>query len=191
MANSLPLDLKECNLQEKGIPLRVMEKKGIILLAQIDHLSGEEIAWISERLPSEGLYNRQIIPTLTKKGRPGYILLLDVDPDKEKEISRFLFQRIDVGGYHRLETSHVHERTASKQVMVTVCHGPNSVKAHLRLNYPEKRSINYASFESDDLIKLYDQVLKELGVDISPLEFKRRLEILIRETSGGSLELEL
>ena len=57
-----------------------MEKEGILLITQIDHLTGEDIGWALEALDVPGIRNRNVIPTLTKKGRMGHLLLLDLEP---------------------------------------------------------------------------------------------------------------
>ena len=168
-----------------------METKGIIFLAQIDHLSGEEIAWALEVLQSSAIYNSHLIPTLTKKGRPGYILLLDVHPDRQAEVGLFLFQRLGIRGYHRLETSHIFEETTSKEMMITVRRGGDCVQTRVRVKYAENQLIECASIESDDLIRLHDQVRDKLGVDTSFLEFKRQINMLLREVRGDHLEVQL
>lgn len=168
-----------------------MEKQGIILLAQVDHLSGEEIGQELEALQPPSVYNKQLIPTLTKKGRPGYILLLDVHPDKHEEVGRFLLQHLGVRGYHRLETSHVFEETVSKNVLITIRHGEGCVQACADLKYVKNQPVESASFENDDIVGLYCQVKDVLGVNIPFFEFKRRLSALLMGKCGDKLEMQL
>lgn len=83
------------------------EKKSKLLLAQLDHVSGETLGFAIEMIMELGAYNVQLIPSITKKNRPGNIMLIDVESAKEGVISDFLARELKVSGYHRINTSHV------------------------------------------------------------------------------------
>ena len=48
-----------------------MEKKSRLILAQVDHLSGELLGFAIGRIMELGAGNVQLIPTITKKTGPG------------------------------------------------------------------------------------------------------------------------
>ena len=54
------------------------EKNTQILYVQVDRVDGEAAGYLIEEIYAAGAGNVQLIPSLTKKGRPGYILFIDV-----------------------------------------------------------------------------------------------------------------
>jgi hypothetical protein len=87
------------------------EREGRLLLVQIDNLSGELLGEALTRLCSAGAMNVQLLPTLTKKGRPGQLLLVDVRQDKLDFVEEALLAELGVTGWHRLTTQHVYVST--------------------------------------------------------------------------------
>ncbi len=98
-----------------------MEKDARIILAQVDHVSGEVIGFAIEKLMQIGAHNIQLIPTITKKNRPGNIMIIDTDERHEAGIADFLSRELKVSGYHRIHTRHVFFKVTF-------------VEKHLRLN---------------------------------------------------------
>ncbi len=66
------------------------EGKARLILAQIDHVSGEITGFAIGKIMELGANNVQLIPTITKKNRPGSIIMIDVDAIHEEDIVRFL-----------------------------------------------------------------------------------------------------
>jgi len=87
-----------------------MEKDARIILAQVDHVSGEILGFAIERMMELGAHNVQLIPAITKKNRPGNIILIDTDDRHEEEIANFLARELRISGYHRIQTSHVFQK---------------------------------------------------------------------------------
>ena len=87
-----------------------MEKDARIILAQVDPVSGEVLGFAIERLMEMGAHNVQLIPTITKKNRPGNIIVIDTDERHEEPIADFLSRELKISGYHRIHTSHVFHR---------------------------------------------------------------------------------
>jgi len=171
----------------------IVEKNyGLLLVFQIDHLSGEEIGWILETGQISGLRNRQLIPTLTKKGRPGYILLLDVDPKFEVEAIQAVSTYLPVFGYHRLGTQHVIRKGTSRVVTVLIKSKRRTIEAqmHLRL-FSFSKGMYHFFLESDDLGVLHQRIRDELKIEVSPLEIKQRLTFLLNESPRKRIELKI
>jgi len=84
------------------------EREGRLLFVQIDHLSGELLGEALTQLCSAGAMNVQLLPTLTKKGRPGQLLLVDVRQDKIGPVEKTLLAELGVTGWHSLTTQHVY-----------------------------------------------------------------------------------
>ena len=63
------------------------EIRGQLIFAQIDHLGGEQLGTLIEVLFKEGVKNAHLVPSLTKKGRPGYLLFIDLGEETPERIS--------------------------------------------------------------------------------------------------------
>lgn len=153
-----------------------MQKEGLLLLCQVDHLSGEEIGWMFNSLAIPGVRNRSVVPSLTKKGRIGHLLLLDIDPEAEQEIASLLFESMGAHGYHRIQSTHVFQNTVVGQIDVAIRKGNKEICGNIRLKRPAEGHSGRSSFESDDLFSLLQNVYDELGTAMSPMELKSRIE---------------
>ena len=168
-----------------------MEKNGTILLVQLDHLSGEDLGWALEALDYPGIRNRNLIPTFTKKGRMGYLLLLDIEPEAESNIGRCLLNSFTTHGYHRIETRHVHRDTAIRCVEVVVVKEDKQVTGTMRLKHDVRDKQGPYFAESDDLFALHQRITDEMNCEVFPWEMRRRIEAMAAEQSGDILYLHL
>lgn len=89
----------------------VFEKKGIVLLAQADHVSGEILGSAIEELYEAGAYNVQVISTVTKKNRPGHLFVVDCGEKECESVEAVLLMELGVTGWHRIITGHRHVGT--------------------------------------------------------------------------------
>ena len=88
-----------------------------LLLVQIDDRSGEELREGLEGLMDAGVRNYQVLSSLTKKGRPGFVLLLDLDSDIEGEVMTYLSEFHRDGGTVVVVT---HEELAEQHAQRTI-----------------------------------------------------------------------
>jgi uncharacterized protein (DUF111 family) len=153
-----------------------MQTEGLLLLCQVDHLSGEEIGWMFDSLAIPGVRNRSLVPTLTKKGRVGHLLILDIDPAVEEEIAKLLFECLAIHGYHRMASTHVYQKTHMRNIDVTVKKGNKEISGNIRMKEPVVGHVERSCFESDDLFSLLQHVYNELGAAMSPMELKSKIE---------------
>jgi len=168
-----------------------MEKEGLLMLVQLDHLTGEDIGWAMEANGLTGIRNRNLISTLTKKGRMGHLLLLDVDPEAEVDVGRFLFDSLMTHGYHRIETRHVHRCTVIRKVRVIVKQKEVQFSFDVRLKRDAKKPGGPFFMESDDLFALHQQIHEKMNLTIFPLEIRRRIEMMAEEDESETLYLNL
>ncbi|MEK6673238.1 MAG: nickel insertion protein [Nitrospirota bacterium] len=89
-----------------------MIKKARLIFAQIDHVSGEVTGFAVGKIMELGAKNVQVLQTITKKNRPGNIMMIDTDPGHETEIANFLSKELKVSGYHRVNTSHIFQEVS-------------------------------------------------------------------------------
>ena len=157
--------------------MKFEEGEGLILLFQIDHFSGEEAGWVLEAETIPGLRNRQLIPTVTKKGRPGYLLLLDVDPSQEEKAVQALGNHLPLFGYHRLPTRHLFQRGVLGRISVLLrAADGRSFEAFVRCRRTSPGQTPRTFFEADDLLEIQRRVSEVLGLEITPFDLRLRLE---------------
>jgi len=168
-----------------------MEKEGILLITQIDHLTGEDIGWALEALDVPGIRNRNLIPTLTKKGRMGNLLLLDVEPDAEADVGRLLFEAFCTHGYHRIQTQHVYQETVIREISLIVQRGVRSLQENVRVKRKTEQESGPYLIESDDLFILQKRIHAELDVTVSPLELRRQIEAIAERSTKGPFQIVL
>lgn len=79
-----------------------------LLLAQVDDVPGEQMAAFMQAAEDLGVRNLQVVPSLTKKGRPGYMVWLDVPAALEDTAARLLGSELGTWGYRVLAAEHHH-----------------------------------------------------------------------------------
>jgi pyridinium-3,5-bisthiocarboxylic acid mononucleotide nickel chelatase len=96
----------------------------MLILVQIDDRSGEVLGHAVEELMDLGARNVQLLSALTKKGRPGYVLLIDLEPEREAVVATYLASELGAWGYQVLESRHRHFDTVlEERVVLVVCGG--------------------------------------------------------------------
>ncbi len=85
-----------------------MSAQSILIMAQVDDASGELLGQVIRQLQAAGAINVQLASTLTKKGRPGYLLFIDLKSEEEDEIAEILAGELGVWGYRVLASQHKH-----------------------------------------------------------------------------------
>jgi uncharacterized protein (DUF111 family) len=165
--------------------------EGTLIIVQVDHLTGEQISWAMELLNIPGVKNRNLIPTLTKKGRIGHLVIVDVEPSEEETVGRLLMESLNIFGYHTLKTVHVHTKTVTKKVRVVVQNRDSSIEHEVRLKKSADKTDVAYHLESDDLLALQRRIQKELRENVSLLDLRRRIESLISSSRGDVLHISL
>jgi hypothetical protein len=85
-----------------------MSGRVILLMAQIDDAPGELLGEVMKTLAEKGAKNVQLLSSLGKKGRPGYVLMVDILAEQEAEIAAVLGADLGVWGYRVLHSDHKH-----------------------------------------------------------------------------------
>lgn len=80
----------------------------ILLMAQIDDAPGELLGEVMKTLADRGAKNVQLLSSLGKKGRPGYLLMVDILAEQEPEFAAILGGDLGVWGYRVLHSDHKH-----------------------------------------------------------------------------------
>lgn len=168
-----------------------MEKKARLILAQIDHLSGETLGSAIEDLLKLGANNVQLLPSVTKKSRPGMILWIDLNAGLETVIADYLTGELKISGYHRVDTTHVFQDVSYVDRNLTVISGDKResfvVKVKMIGNRHNPISMDV---EHDFIVDLQNSLESRLGVHMSLLDLKSAIESRLGD-SGETIELEI
>ena len=85
-----------------------MSAQSILIMAQVDDATGEVLGQVITQLQGAGAINVQLASSVTKKGRPGYLLFIDLNIEQEDEIAEILAGELGVWGYRVLASEHKH-----------------------------------------------------------------------------------
>jgi uncharacterized protein (DUF111 family) len=145
---------------------------GNLLFVQIDHLSGELLGEALKSLCSAGAKNVQLLPTLTKKGRPGQLLLVDVRQDQLASVEETLLSEFGVTGWHRLATEHVFLKTENLKCDLTVLTPDGTLREQVqgkRLTDPPGPAVP----EHRSCVALRERLLADCGMKLPLREVVR------------------
>ena len=81
-------------------------KPRILLIAMADHISGETAGESIEELYEAGALNVQIMNSITKKGRPGYLYVIDCKGRSVDAVETALVTKPGTTGWHGIQTGH-------------------------------------------------------------------------------------
>jgi uncharacterized protein (DUF111 family) len=149
--------------------------QGTLVMVQIDHLSGELLGGLADRLIEKGAQNVQMIPTLSKKGRPAYLVLIDTSREHLPDLEEFLVSELGVTGWHRIPTEHTHIAT---QVVSCTMVFPMQTKLLEIEVYGKRIKQDLTSIrpEHDVCRRVQKSLSVEHGVDVSLHEVERLVE---------------
>jgi len=84
------------------------ESNVILLMAQIDDAPGELLGSVLNQMGEMGAKNVQLLSSFGKKGRPGYVLLVDINAEDEADFAALLAAELGIWGYRVLKSQHKH-----------------------------------------------------------------------------------
>ncbi|MBK8961440.1 MAG: DUF111 family protein [Proteobacteria bacterium] len=93
------------------------------MMAQVDDVPGELMGEFILRAEALGARNVQVVPSITKKNRPAYLVYLDVPAALESEAARLLGAELGCCSYRVIEAEHHRFDIARTTVAVTVQRG--------------------------------------------------------------------
>ncbi len=168
-----------------------MQKKSKLIFAQIDHISGDVLGFAMERLMELGANNVQLIPTITKKNRPGNILIIDVDDQNEEVMAEFLAKELNVPGYHRIDTQHVFQNIsfAKKNLTISANGVIQKTSCEIKLMGDSLNPVS-VSVEHDFLVEIQKLLLDKSNHYISINELRKIIESKLRDP-GDEITIEL
>lgn len=132
-----------------------MNKALRLMMAQVDDVPGELMGEFIQRAEALGARNVQVVPSITKKNRPAYLVYLDVPAALESEAARLLGAELGCWGYRVIEAEHHHFDIARTTVAVTVQRGELSCARDVRIKtIADGAERLRVKAEHDDLVAL-------------------------------------
>jgi len=142
-----------------------------ILETNVDDVSGEVLGYALQRLFSEGVLDASIIPTTTKKSRPGYLIKLVADAETVEELSRVLMEETGTLGvrFYRCSRYVLKRRTISVGINI------DGLKEKVRVKVAEdtKGNIIHMKPEYDDI----EQIAGKTGLPFRAIESITKAEL--------------
>ncbi|MGB9856810.1 MAG: nickel pincer cofactor biosynthesis protein LarC [Dictyoglomaceae bacterium] len=81
--------------------VNVKEEKNLVIEANIDDMSPQVYGYLMEKLFEKGALDVTLTPIFMKKGRPGILLTVLIEPWKEEEITEILFKETTTIGFRK------------------------------------------------------------------------------------------
>ena len=138
-----------------------------LVLVQLDHVAGDIVASAIDRICALGVKNVNLVPSLTKKGRPGYLLFIDVPEGLIDHVAEVLSMDLGVLGMRVLDGEHRTFPFRCVDQEVDICVGDNVI----HLNVPVKlvgagEKGVLASVEHDFCVQLRTRLHQDHDIDV-------------------------
>ena len=155
----------------------------VLILAQIDDASGELLAEVMGCLETLGAKNVQLLSSLTKNGRPGYVMMVDIHGDKEDDAAALLAEELGIWGYRVVEAEHKHVDIERFEAALTVRNRGQAHRFSIRAKRIRRdgRAIRIKA-EHDDLSRI--------AADLRVATFALPLVVLKAKVESALLERE-
>jgi hypothetical protein len=129
-----------------------------LILAQVDHASNEIIGQAVQDLIHMGVKNVQLLNSITKKGRPSYLLLIDLPKLKIPSVAVYLAAELGIWGYHIMESQHIHFDISFKEKTLQLASGNKNATYRLRPKYIKQNDhILYIKLDHSQLLEIQRQ----------------------------------
>lgn len=148
----------------------------ILIFAQVDSVPGDSMAYAMTSLYDAGAHNVSLVPSLTKKGRPGYLLIIDTSIKAQSKIEDILIAELGLLGWRLMASQHVSLKVeVAETVLVLEVLGKS-----LPLRVPTKRGITsdgrtVQSIDYQFCVELKRRLWDELSTEISLRELRTLL----------------
>lgn len=160
-------------MHEQGNPSGRPGRDNILIFAQVDSVSGESMAYAVASIYDAGAHNVNLVPSLTKKGRPGYLLIIDAPIQARPNIEDILVAELGLLGWRLLASQHVSlETEVSESDLVLEVKGK---RLPLKIPVKRGRTSDGRTIESighEFCLEVKRRLLDEFGTDISLRELR-------------------
>ena len=140
-----------------------MTERMLLLMAQVDDVPGELMGEFIRQAERLGVRNIQVVASITKKGRPGYMVYIDIPASLESETAILLGSELGTWGYRILAAEHKHFNIERSTIPLCVSVAGSTHRFEIRTKtISEPGKFKRIKAEHDDLTKICEQ-LREKG----------------------------
>lgn len=134
----------------------------LLLLVQVDDANGETLQHATQQMLAAGARNVQILASMTKKGRPGHVCLIDLPAEREDDIALLLGTELGVWGYRVLEARHRHFDICIEPREITAQSNAGTLAVAVRCKFIRKgERLLAVKAEHDDLVALQSALVAQ------------------------------
>lgn len=157
-----------------------------LLMAQVDDVPGEQIGEFIRQAEALGARNVQVVASVTKKGRPGYLVYLDISAELETAAGRLLGAELGTWGYRILQAEHRHFDITRIETALGVTIGGAAHRFALRTKViADGADVLRVKAEHDDLVTICT-TLRERGYRVPVAVMKTAVESALHGATDRS-----
>ena len=140
----------------------------MLLLVNVDDISGEMIPHVIDGLMARGAESVHVVQAITKKGRLGFLFLLDAPEERLEMLGGFLASELGTLGVRVFDPRHICFEYQVKQVRLTAQAGGEPVQTLVRVKevLGEEGRVISVKAECEDLRAALVQ-FGQVGLEVS------------------------
>jgi uncharacterized protein (DUF111 family) len=152
----------------------------MLIMANVDHIAGEALPYVIERLMAQGAGNVHVVQAMTKKGRWEFLFFIDLAEEKIEPVCDFLVAQLGTLGLRVFDTRHVKFLYRETQVLLLAgddVAGQDCFCETVRVKLIRNRhdEVAAAKTEYEDLRAALSQ-LADIGLDMPFTTLKELVE---------------
>lgn len=153
---------------------------GKLIIAQVDHSSGEVVGHSIQKLFQIGARNVQLLQSMTKKNRPGFMLFIDLPEEIVDEVAIILGSELGIWGYHIMESQHVHFDVSFHEKNLCLTDGENMDSYIIKAKYIKNNGqLLKIKIDHDQLVQIQEK-LEKWGCSYSLEALRSAIEARLR-----------
>ncbi len=160
----------------------------MLMMLNVDDISGEAVACTIDDLMERGANSVHVVPALTKKGRPEYIIFVDAPEHLIHDLAKYLASELGTLGVRIIEHEHLSLPYRKVDVLVecSAADLAESIPVGVKCFEDEQGLTLRVKAERED-IKAALAMLRRTGVALSLQSLKSLVEMVAQSGREGSL----
>lgn len=163
-------------------------KPRILIVAMCDNITGEAVGESFDSLYGVGAKNVQVLNTITKKNRPGYLYVIDCDEPCVDRIEEILIREIGTTGWHRIYSEHRYTDVEYLKKAITFSYEGRTTTAEAACKYSPNVPDPYR-IERECLDMLQKEIEASLKFHISRQRLSHLLTLVFQDKTSNCIEL--
>jgi len=156
----------------------------MLVMVNVDNMAGETAPYIIEKLMGLGAESVYAIPAITKKGRPGFIFLIDAARENVKAIGDFLVREVGTLGLRLFEEAeHIKFDYEMRRVRLSLRNEGLSLMLSVKVVHDVQGAIASAKVEYEEL-KAAVETLSKAGLNVSLAALRKMVESAVLSEEG-------